>query len=302
MEGQFSLFPSSDTTMERESLSSCDPSQLDLLSCMQDIGTTSVSLNYNDCMSNSSTASTASSAIPIPSIGRLRHSRYPSTQTSLTSTSPTPNFFNLASSSWQSENPLPVVGLPQYTPNIGDIAAAWWPQTSSSIPHLQTPYQPACLAPMHPETLIPFPNNQSNPLMMDFLSAFDMPSATTVDPLFSHAPTSESPRSSASPEPQPPLRTASRSRSIHRSSRSPPRCRSRSRKTTKAAADGMSFVNFTPEDSQTILSGVAPSGSSKTKARRDQEAREKRRKIGEAALYALKQVGGDVQALEGTLC
>jgi hypothetical protein len=44
-------------------------------------------------------------------------------------------------------------------------------------------------------------------------------------------------------------------------------------------SSNVSFVNFTPNDSKKILTGVAPSGSSKTKARREQEAREKRRKL-----------------------
>lgn len=64
----------------------------------------------------------------------------------------------------------------------------------------------------------------------------------------------------------------------------------------------VSFVNFTPEDSHKILTGVAPSGSSKTKARREQEAKEKRRKLSEAALMAVRNAGGDVEALEAVLC
>ncbi|EDN10576.1 predicted protein [Histoplasma mississippiense (nom. inval.)] len=64
----------------------------------------------------------------------------------------------------------------------------------------------------------------------------------------------------------------------------------------------VSFVNFTPEDSQKLLTGVAPSGSSKTKARREQEAREKRRKLSEAALLAVKRAGGDVEAFEAVFC
>lgn len=64
----------------------------------------------------------------------------------------------------------------------------------------------------------------------------------------------------------------------------------------------VSFVNFTAHDSKKILTGVAPSGSSKTKARREQEAREKRRKLSEAALLAVRQAGGDVEALEAVFC
>jgi hypothetical protein len=45
------------------------------------------------------------------------------------------------------------------------------------------------------------------------------------------------------------------------------------------------------------LSDVAPSGSSKTRARRDAEAKERRKKLSEAALRAVSSVGGDVEAL-----
>lgn len=58
----------------------------------------------------------------------------------------------------------------------------------------------------------------------------------------------------------------------------------------------MSFVNFTPNDASRILSGVAPSGSSKTKARREREAQEKRRKLSEAAAAAVLAAGGDASA------
>jgi hypothetical protein len=64
----------------------------------------------------------------------------------------------------------------------------------------------------------------------------------------------------------------------------------------------VSFVNFTPNDSKKILTGVAPSGSSKTKARREQEARDRRRKLSEAAINAVRKAGGDVEALEAVLC
>ena len=43
---------------------------------------------------------------------------------------------------------------------------------------------------------------------------------------------------------------------------------------------------------------MAPSGSSKTKARREQEANEKKRKLSLAALRAIQEAGGDVNAVE----
>ncbi|RKF79632.1 hypothetical protein GcM1_200014 [Golovinomyces cichoracearum] len=57
------------------------------------------------------------------------------------------------------------------------------------------------------------------------------------------------------------------------------------------------FVNYTPRDSLKILTGVAPSGSSKTKARREKEALEKRERFSQAALRAILAAGGDVDCL-----
>ena len=61
---------------------------------------------------------------------------------------------------------------------------------------------------------------------------------------------------------------------------------------------GINFVNLTAADSVKLLSDVAPSGSSKTRARRDQEAREKRRRLSEAAVRAVREAGGDLKALD----
>lgn len=67
---------------------------------------------------------------------------------------------------------------------------------------------------------------------------------------------------------------------------------------TPTMASTVGFVNFTPHDSKKILTGVAPSGSSKTKARREKEANERRRKLSLAAVRAVKEAGGDVGALK----
>lgn len=83
----------------------------------------------------------------------------------------------------------------------------------------------------------------------------------------------------------------------HRSTSRPPR----TPKTPKMPHDSfgqIGFVNFTPKDASKLLNDVAPSGSSKTRARREQEAREKRKKLSEAALNAVRDAGGDVEALE----
>lgn len=57
-------------------------------------------------------------------------------------------------------------------------------------------------------------------------------------------------------------------------------------------------MNFTPHDSNKILSGVAPSGSSKTKARREKEAADKRRRLSQAAVKAVVDAGGDLSVLK----
>jgi hypothetical protein len=53
------------------------------------------------------------------------------------------------------------------------------------------------------------------------------------------------------------------------------------------------FQNFTPDDSDILLAGVAPSGSSKTKEKRDREAREKQRKL----IEQLQKVGANADIL-----
>lgn len=60
---------------------------------------------------------------------------------------------------------------------------------------------------------------------------------------------------------------------------------------------GGGFVNFTPNDGSMLMTGVAPSGSSKTKARREKEALDRRRKLSEAAIKAVAAAGGDVEKL-----
>ena len=59
------------------------------------------------------------------------------------------------------------------------------------------------------------------------------------------------------------------------------------------------FVNFTVDDSTRILSGVAPSGSSKTKAKREREAHEKSRQLSEVAERLVREAGGDPGRLRG---
>ncbi|KAI5288303.1 hypothetical protein KEM54_005316 [Ascosphaera aggregata] len=84
-------------------------------------------------------------------------------------------------------------------------------------------------------------------------------------------------------------------------SRGRPASKSQLRASNSRSNIGVSFVNFTPEDSQKLLSGVAPSGSSKTKARREQEAREKKKRLEEAAYLAIQKAGGNIGDLRSVL-
>ncbi|KAI0472983.1 hypothetical protein GGR56DRAFT_652656 [Xylariaceae sp. FL0804] len=64
-----------------------------------------------------------------------------------------------------------------------------------------------------------------------------------------------------------------------------------------AGGSTIGFVNYTPSDKNVLMGGVAPSGSSKTKARREKEALEKRRRLSAAALRAVRDAGGDIDRL-----
>lgn len=103
---------------------------------------------------------------------------------------------------------------------------------------------------------------------------------------------------SRTPSPPPDIgapRSGGRTSSKSRSKRTPSTPRS-PRGVSKSA-----FVNFTPHDSAKLLTGVAPSGSSKTKARREKEAAEKRRKFSQAAVKAVEIAGGDVTRLRDVM-
>ncbi|KAF5720129.1 hypothetical protein FGLOB1_807, partial [Fusarium globosum] len=73
--------------------------------------------------------------------------------------------------------------------------------------------------------------------------------------------------------------------------------RSRDASGSSGGGSEIGFVNFTPSDGGLLMTGVAPSGSSKTKARREREAMERRRRLSEAAMKAVQAAGGDVDKL-----
>lgn len=63
--------------------------------------------------------------------------------------------------------------------------------------------------------------------------------------------------------------------------------------------NAIQFINFTPSHGQQLLDGVAPSGSSGTKARREKEARDRERVLSEAAVRAVLEAGGHADELVG---
>jgi hypothetical protein len=114
-----------------------------------------------------------------------------------------------------------------------------------------------------------------------------------------HRPQSRTP----SPNPQPqfhrrrPSSQTLRHQASHQNLNNASRRKSSVAAPRQVSAPNVGFVNFTPHDSRKILTGVAPSGSSKTKARREKEAAEKRRKLSQAAMKAVMEAGGDVDSL-----
>jgi hypothetical protein len=59
-----------------------------------------------------------------------------------------------------------------------------------------------------------------------------------------------------------------------------------------------SFVNYTPDDARKILTGVAPSGSSKTKARREKEAAEKQARYEEQDMERRRRISKSLDQIK----
>lgn len=73
------------------------------------------------------------------------------------------------------------------------------------------------------------------------------------------------------------------------------------RRVSEGGGTGIGFVNFTPSDHDFLMTGVAPSGSSKTKARREREAADRQRRLNEAVMRAVAAAGGDLTGLRERL-
>ncbi|KIX98996.1 uncharacterized protein Z520_05457 [Fonsecaea multimorphosa CBS 102226] len=193
------------------------------------------------------------------------------------------------------------------------------PEVSAPI-GVALPYPAATTAPnpMYAYPPLPPPPSHVFPDLSPFNTPRKQRRSPSRSPTPSVSPTNVSPRRNPARSPTRSVTDYSQSRrkSIHKSGpikdsagQDPlpaPRARSSSRpprtpkapKTPTGGGAVIDFVNFTPKDSAKLLSDVAPSGSSKTRARREQEAREKRKKLSEAALKAVRVAGGDVAAFE----
>lgn len=136
---------------------------------------------------------------------------------------------------------------------------------------------------------------------------FIMPSDIMYSPkgdISSPLPSAAFPTSSSHRPQTPSSRSSSPAPTSTPNSKSPSKPRRRSKSSRRKGSAGapkspisLDFVNFTPNDSQKILGGVAPSGSSKTKARREQEEISRKRKLSLAAEKAVKDAGGNVEQL-----
>ncbi|KAJ5892409.1 hypothetical protein N7504_009100 [Penicillium tannophilum] len=220
-------------------------------------------------------------------------------------------------SSWQSDN----IGTSSlsFTPDLQAHDQAWWSPMPTRVAQQQNSYQKMVPSPIPQRAMqgvgshndmmqgglmiqldgsfMPGDSSFSNDMLSN--SHKFMAPATAPQVSSSRSP-SLSPKAGASPKKANHRRTHSRKLSGQSMNGPKPTKTTSPRGATKSA--NVSFVNFTAHDSQRILGGVAPSGSSKTKARREQEARDKRRKLSEAALLAVRNAGGDVEALEAAFC
>ena len=148
------------------------------------------------------------------------------------------------------------------------------------------PYSPYIAGDSSDDYLTAATSNPHQPNIATEVSPADL-SQTTNPPQHQRTP-------SLSSSPSPPTSKSRRSKSAnHRRRKS-----STSPSTPKTPTSAIGFVNFTPNDSKRILTGVAPSGSSKTKARREKEAMERSRRLSQAAMRAVQKAGGDLEILK----
>lgn len=133
-----------------------------------------------------------------------------------------------------------------------------------------------------------------NDYFLETAQNFQSTEPEAYSPTFSPA-TQTNSSSPPTPPPRPSRPTVSKPSSKHRKS-----YRRKPSVGMLRSPNPFGFVNYTPGDSQKILAGVAPSGSSKTKARREQEAHEEKRKLSLAAEKVIKEAGGDVEQLRAS--
>ncbi|KAJ5168120.1 uncharacterized protein N7482_003714 [Penicillium canariense] len=226
-------------------------------------------------------------------------------------------------SSWQSDS---LATSLSFTPDLQSHDAQWWsPMASRVAQQQQTNYQTMVTSPA-PQRSMQSVGSQNDlmqgGLMIQLDPSFEMSGDSSMLPMNN--------QKFMTPFTAPQVHSTSRSPSLspksgssHKDTRNGVKgnnIRKHSRKLSGQSMNGprpaksstsprganksvsVSFVNFTAHDSKKILTGVAPSGSSKTKARREQEAKDRRRKLSEAALRAVRNAGGDVEALEAVLC
>jgi hypothetical protein len=233
-----------------------------------------------------------------------------------------PSSLQLPMSTWAPDT-LPALDLSfsaSCGPSNGVQASSWWDSSVSTAPYPHaTSFNQSNLQSTSQNVRLEGLGISYNSAAFDFgtmndsyptpraSASFDMASYGAMYNRPSHhyaqqqiLPTSQPISRSPSPRAEPRFHRQ-RPSSHHRSSQSTRRKSSHSSqhssRQTSVSSGGVGFVNFTPDDSRKILTGVAPSGSSKTKARREKEAADKRRKLSRAAMKAVIEAGGDIDSL-----
>ncbi|KAJ6162871.1 regulator protein wetA-Penicillium chrysogenum [Penicillium chrysogenum] len=218
-------------------------------------------------------------------------------------------------SSWQSD-PLHASSL-SFTPDLQGQDSQWWSPMPSRVAQQQAAYLTSPTPVRTMQSVGSQNDMMQGGLMIQFNPSYDMSADHSFsssnmlpatpqkfDTSFNTSQAGTSPRDTRNGSISKPTHRRTHSRKLSGQSMNAPKpakaSGSSSRGSNKSVS--VSFVNFTAHDSKKILTGVAPSGSSKTKARREQEARDRRRKLSEAALRAVRSAGGDVEALEAVLC
>jgi len=240
----------------------------------------------------------------------------PSYQPPMTCIDPSPSSYNVTCNP-QSTQYLPL-SIPQYDPQLFS-----WDELDNSSQPYQISNQDYSLPKIFNTPHLPFSDNFSRPSLLphgpqqSLLQDVIIPSIETdpspppiplvsniLDAILPRRQTRSTTRSNAPSSLDIPTRMKPKRSKSHTHLRQSPASSStnvsaspneKSKSRDKSLANTIDFVNFTMQDSHFLLTGVAPSGSFKTKKKRDKEEEEKKREFGRVAIKAV--LSGDLDVL-----